>query len=246
MIGAKLTSAKLFECYPQGVPILTNDRDLLEKLEKLAKLKQEGVLTDDEFQKLKSQILPREISKTNKDFMIYENPTYGIKIKYPSDMEGTELGHTLQETEGIRIVEFGFPPRSASGTYKGIVCIDIKDLSSKNMSLDSYTQQQIFHLRKIHKNFKVIESTSTILSNSPAHKVLFTYSHTDPIYLLNIKSLRIWTIKNEKAYHILYSARGGEFLPNLPVTQSIMNSLEIANLIISPETILLHNQEARF
>jgi ElaB/YqjD/DUF883 family membrane-anchored ribosome-binding protein len=40
---------------------LTDDKDLLEKLEKLAKLKQEGVLTDDEFQKLKSQIL-KELS----------------------------------------------------------------------------------------------------------------------------------------------------------------------------------------
>lgn len=220
--------------------------DILDRLERLSKLKKDNVLTEKEFQRLKSQILSTvsnqstistttEIPKINNNLLTYENPTYGIKIKYPSDLEGTELGRSIHDTDSIRVVEFYFPLDKPSDTYKGLVCLDMKSLSSKNMSLDPYSQQQIFHLTKVHKNFRIIESASTTLSNKPAYKILYTYTHTDPSFPLNIKSLRIWTIKNEKAYHILYSARADGFSSNLSSVQSMISSLEIADLTIPPD-----------
>src|SRR5690348_2472843 len=102
--------------------------DFLEKLQKIADLKQRGIITGEEFEMLKSGYLKKfsneyhtDHSSNNDDnkpsstkqhaisgsnnFLIYENPTFGIKIGYPSNWEGTEIAQSLYKNT-IRIVQF--------------------------------------------------------------------------------------------------------------------------------------------
>ena len=115
-----------------------NDSDLLATLEKLDRLRQNGTLSEEEFQSLKTLILQRlsvkpseknqskqteteKLQPTGEDeiqsqkqghevdqFLIYENPTHSFKMNYPKDWEGTETNQYSQNGF-IIVVEFGLP-----------------------------------------------------------------------------------------------------------------------------------------
>lgn len=89
------------------------------------------------------------------------------------------------------------------------------NLPFHNMTLEEYTNSQINPLEE-----KLLESNTTILAGIPGYKIVFTS-------IQGLKTMQVWTIKNDKAYIITYVAQEEDYEKELQVAQKIIDSFEI-------------------
>jgi eukaryotic-like serine/threonine-protein kinase len=150
------------------------------------------------------------IAQTNDDntFNLYENPTYGIKIQYPSDWGKLDLSF-LQDSADI-----DFYPLSDTSLAKNVK-LQVKNLPFHNMTLEEYTNTQINPTEEI-----LLESNTTTLADLPGYKIVFTN-------MAGLKTIQVWTIKDDKAYIITYVAKEEDYEKDLQIAQKMIDSFEI-------------------
>ena len=148
------------------------------------------------------------IAQTSNTFRIYENPTYGIQIQYPSDWGRLDLSF-LQDSADI-----DFYPLSDTSLAKNLK-IQVENLPFRNMTLEEYTNIQI---NPIEEN--LLESNTTTLADIPGYKIVFTN-------IAGLKTMQVWTIKDDKAYIITYVAKEEDYENDLQIVQKMIDSFEI-------------------
>jgi eukaryotic-like serine/threonine-protein kinase len=150
------------------------------------------------------------IAQTNDDntFRIYENPTYGIQIQYPSNWGRLDLSF-LQDSADI-----DFYPLSDTSLAKNLKIL-VKNLPFHNMTLEEYTNSQINPTEEI-----LLESNTTTLANIPGYKIVFTN-------VVGLKTMQVWAIKDDKAYIITYVAKEEDYEKDLQIAQKMIDSFEI-------------------
>jgi eukaryotic-like serine/threonine-protein kinase len=154
------------------------------------------------------------IAQTNDDintFRIYENPTYGIQIQYPSDWGRLDLSF-LQDSADI-----DFYPLSDTSLAKNVK-LQVKNLPFHNMTLEEYTNTQINLLEE-----NLLESSTTTLADLPGYKIVFTN-------MVGLKTMQVWTIKDDKAYIITYVAKEEDYENDLQIVQNMIDSFKITKL----------------
>ena len=152
------------------------------------------------------------------NFLTYSDPILGIKIDYPS-------GWT-QELQGGGLVTFIASLESDSNTYPAAVGIKVQNLvSPKNISLNQITETQIKNLKQSHPDFKLMESTESMLAGSNmAHKIVFTATDDREHQR---KAMQIWTLKGSKAFLITYKAEPEKYSKYLPTVHKMIDSFQI-------------------
>jgi hypothetical protein len=148
------------------------------------------------------------IAQTSDTFRIYENPTYGIQIQYPSDWGRLDLSF-LQDSADI-----DFYPLSDVSLAKNLK-IQVENLPFHNMTLEEYTNTQINPTEE-----NLLESNTTTLADIPGYKIVFTN-------VAGLKTMQVWTIKDDKAYIITYVAKEEDYENDLQIVQKMINSFEI-------------------
>ncbi|MGH9987909.1 MAG: hypothetical protein ACRD8W_28540, partial [Nitrososphaeraceae archaeon] len=233
----------------KGIP--TENIDLFSKLERLGDLNQKGILTEQEFVNIKSQILDR-ISQQVRDasitaesiklpsehsseqvapdqFLIYENPKYGIKLRFPKTCEGFELD-TSPEEGLTEIIEFIWDGENNDKSIHARLIVSRSTVPYGSKSLDAYSLNRIFRLRKIYPSFKIIESESILLAGLKGHKIVCTYANDFH------KILQVWAIRNNSAYILSYFAypkdQYGKYLND---AEDMIKSFEISSWIENGE-----------
>lgn len=162
--------------------------------------------------KLPPKIKQSESARTTpSDFLTYENSDYGVKIKYPANWQQTE-------TEDF-IVAFLSPKTDASGTIQENLGLTMNDLAGQYLTLQDYNEIAIEQLRQTFPDINIIESGSIVLSNNPAHKVVFTAS--------NLKFMQVWTIKYDLAYIWSFVSTESSYSNYLGTIQAMLDSFEI-------------------
>ncbi|HEY3527062.1 MAG TPA: PsbP-related protein [Nitrososphaeraceae archaeon] len=141
------------------------------------------------------------------DFRTYENPEFGIRVQYPSDWGRLDLSFLGTSAD----IDF-YPLNDTSGA-KG-VRIQVNQLPSQNMTLDQYTDTQINST-----GGQILESNVTTLGNLPAHEIVFTD--------VGLKTLQVWTLKDDKVYAITYVAEEEDYENGLQIAQRIIESFGI-------------------
>ena len=149
------------------------------------------------------------------NFLTYENPDYGVKIKYPSNWQQTE-------TEDL-IVAFLSPKTDASDAIQENLGLTMNDLAGQGLTLQKYDEIAIEQLKQTFPDIKIIESGSTVLSNIPAYKVVFTAS--------NLKFMQVWTIKDDLAYVWSFASTESSYSDYLGTIQTMLDSFEITRNI---------------
>ena len=76
------------------------------------------------------------IAQTNNKFVTYDNPTFGVRIQYPSDWGRLDLSF-MQDSADI-----DFYPLADTSLAKNVK-IQVNNLPSRNMTLEEYTNSQI-------------------------------------------------------------------------------------------------------
>ena len=148
------------------------------------------------------------IAQTSDTFRIYENPTYGIQIQYPSDWGSLDLSF-LQDSADI-----DFYPLSDTSLAKNVK-LQVENLPFHNMTLEEYTNTQINPTEE-----NLLESSAATLADIPGYKIVFTN-------VAGLKTMQVWTIKDDKAYIITYVAKEEDYENDLQIVQKMIDSFEI-------------------
>lgn len=228
----------------QDETISTNDYrkrqevNFFRNLEKIGELKQKGILTDEEFQKLKSQLLTKyydelavrkeDIPRANQqrisnisikqdsnlsDFLTYYNYSLGFKLDFPS--EWTRERDNLSSTF--------YSPLTKNNSR---VSVAIERLSTPNLYLDKRKDAKIKDLENRYKKFKytLLESSSLRLAGTEGWKLVYTFS---PPREDSIEKMEIWMLYNNKEYNLYYSAYQKDYVDYLDTAQKMIDSFAL-------------------
>jgi hypothetical protein len=161
-------------------------------------------------------------------FLLYENSTYGLKILYPTYWNKEEnVGNNSSNSSLTEVVRFS-PPFENKNTDKSAENLNVKvdNISDiQPVSLANYTNDTI---EDIGKDFKIISldrNASVGNNNIVAYKLEYTGIEQD----VNLKAMIIFSIKDDKAYIITYMAEPLRYSKDLPIIQSMINSIEMKN-----------------
>jgi len=159
-------------------------------------------------------LLPRFITSSN-SLLIYNNSAYGISIKYPK----TWKLDPKQDPITGSVATFVSPKTGTSETSLENVNLIVENLPGQNITLDEFTHE----IKQSNKDAIIIEESKTKLSNRPAYQII--YNKKEEGY--NLKRLQIWTVKDNKAYVITYTAESDKYSNYLTNAQEMISAFEI-------------------
>ncbi|OCR02030.1 hypothetical protein BCD67_07590 [Oscillatoriales cyanobacterium USR001] len=153
-------------------------------------------------------------------FEMYENPSYGFKIKYPShwDLQKIENPTTKE------VVEF-FPVNEIDAKILSQVKVIIRVESlTKNMSLDEYRKSSENEIKQFLAEGKIIESSGITLARQQAYKLVYSGRNQQNVLL---QKMEVVTLYKGKAYVITYEAEIGKYPDFFNIVREMIKSFEI-------------------
>ena len=165
----------------------------------------------------------------SKTYLLYENPTFGIKIKYPDNWSLRTYSYNLALNNTV--AGFYSPSKKASelGNISGVSghfvpYVDIFVFSSKNMSLDKIIDSRIDRIQN-STYFLISESKPFILKgNQSAYTITYSInSGKDEIF----KKMQVYTIYGNKVYLITFTSQEALFAQYRSTIQEMVNSFEL-------------------
>ena len=148
--------------------------------------------------------------------LTYDSPDYGIRIKYPADW-------TKEEQVMGAVVAFFAPREGASDVLQENVNILVQDLSAQPMTLDEFTELSVGQTEQLITDASILDSSAATLGGNPGHKLVFTGKQGE----YDLKWLQVWTIKDDKAYIISYTAEIDTYSAFLKTAEEMIESFEI-------------------
>jgi eukaryotic-like serine/threonine-protein kinase len=144
-------------------------------------------------------------------FVPYSNPKFGISIQYPANWGRLDLSFLQNDSADINF----YPLDDPSGALS--VRIQVNSLlRSKSTTFDEYTNMKIDSTEG-----QIIESNSTTLAGLPAHEIVISNSV--------LKTMQVWTLKDDRVFTITYQAEEEDYQNDLQVAQRMINSFGIIN-----------------
>ena len=160
-------------------------------------------------------------SSSSSGLLSYENPTYGIKIQYPSNW----MASTNQLPTYNSIIGFYSPLESLSDVLPVEFALSITTYTN-NISLDEYTK--ITRTALEQQGMEISESSATTLAGNPAHKITFSpgdqIAQNSPV---EFQFMQIFTIIGNKVYSLSYNAEASKFSTHLNTIQQMLDSVKI-------------------
>jgi eukaryotic-like serine/threonine-protein kinase len=144
----------------------------------------------------------------------YEDSELKIKIKYPETWNRQDLKNPITG----EWVKFS-PKQSVTETSQEQVIITIENFSgtledSKNKFIEDIKNSQ---------NGEIISSNPTTLAYRPAYQLIYTVKDGEN----DLKNWRIWTLKGDKAYIIIYTATIDDYDKFVQTTEKMIQSFQI-------------------
>ena len=165
----------------------------------------------------------------SKNYLLYENPTFGIKIKYPDNWSLRTYSYNLVLNNTV--AGFYSPSKTASelGNVSGVSgnfvpYLDIFVFSSKNMSLDKIMDSRIDRIQN-STYFLISESKQfTLKGNQSAYSIIYSInSGKDELF----KKMQVYTIYDSKVYLITFTSQEALFADYRSTIQEMINSFEL-------------------
>lgn len=148
--------------------------------------------------------------------LTYQNPNYGITLKYPARWE------IKQDPILGEIARFVSPKENPSDPFQESLSITVEPLETPNMSLEKYTEATVNSISK-ELTKDIISPISIKLENQEAKQVIYTQKEGE----IKIKTLQIWTIKNNRVYVITFKTEFTKYAEFEKTAKSMIESLKI-------------------
>jgi len=160
-----------------------------------------------------AKITPIEFGNKSSNFLVYDDPSYNLSMKYPANWE------KVKGTVSENIVIFR-APQNVSTPYRSGVGIYVLKLPYNNISLQVYNQ---FQLESLKKDYSIIKNGTIKIGQLPAYWAIITNKSND------VKALQLWTVKNNKAFVVAYLSDSRNYLTYLPTVQNMLKSFKISD-----------------
>jgi eukaryotic-like serine/threonine-protein kinase len=158
-------------------------------------------------------------NKTSNNFLTYQNPTYGVKIQYPSDWTVSQTG--LRDYTNI--VAFYSPLGNLSDTIPQQLLLS-KTHYSQNIALNDYSKLVNDTLKQ--PGIQIVESKSIMLTGgASAHRVVFIPPAGNAPFKPEI--MLVWTAKGDNIYTLSYNGDAAKYHIFLPTIEKMIDSFEI-------------------
>jgi hypothetical protein len=164
-------------------------------------------------------------AQAQEDLLTYDNPQYGLSIRFPSDWSYEEYAASPNSTAHV-IASF-FPPVAQDPDLTTDITLTVENLPSSFFSLDEYSRDTISYYRSNYQNFSLESLNTGTLSGSPAYEMLFTYD-LDGMDLASYEKGTIDNVDN-RAYYLTLTSPSSIFDQFLPVAESMVNSFELGS-----------------
>jgi eukaryotic-like serine/threonine-protein kinase len=167
--------------------------------------------------------IPSQSTTTIGNFLTYQNPTYGIKILFPSDWTVSQTGlkdHT-------NIIAFFSPLENLSDAFSEHVLLSLNRYS-QNITLNDYGK--LVNNTINQPGVQIVESKPiTLAGGYPAHTIVFTPRSQPPggNALFKPEILLLWTVKGDNVYTISYNAEATRYSKYLPTVLKMVDSFQI-------------------
>ena len=145
------------------------------------------------------------------DLVPYNNPNLGFSLDYPANWEKEES------------LTFVSPQGGIGNRTPEVISVTTEVLPTSDFSLDRYSDAAIGQVESF-QDFKLLNSSSTMLAGLPAHMILYTFTDESQTPLQN---LQVWAVKDGTAYVVTYGGTPEEFDSSLPAFQSIIDSFSL-------------------
>lgn len=155
---------------------------------------------------------------TTSNFLTYQDPTYGIKIQYPSDWTMSKTG--LRDYTNI--VAFYSPLQNLTAVPSQFLLS--RTHYSQNITLNDYGKLVNATLQQ--PGVKIVESKPfTLGDGTPAHSIVFIPPSGNVPFKPEI--MLVWTVKGSNVYTLLFNGDAAKYSFYLPTIQKMINSFEI-------------------
>ncbi|MBW4643813.1 MAG: serine/threonine protein kinase [Goleter apudmare HA4340-LM2] len=154
------------------------------------------------------------------EFSPYEDAELNIKIQYPTkpDVEAwvrQDLGNPVTG----ELVKFSSPKQSPTDNFQEQLTIKVENFSG---TLEDAKNEFIQEIKSSTNSQDIISDIAT-LSHKQAYQLIYTVQDGEDKF----KNLRIWTLKGDKAYIIIYTAAIDDYEKFLPTAKKMIASFQI-------------------
>ncbi|MDF5706721.1 MAG: protein kinase [Nostoc sp. S4] len=157
-----------------------------------------------------------QLQTHTQNFLTYQDSNYGIKIKYPTNWKIQENSNSINQ----ELVIFFSTEISNSNNYQELLTVSIeKFYGNLKESQDLFSNE----IKATLSNATIIDTSETTLAKKQANQLIFLSKDRKK----NLKNLQIWTLKNNQAYIITYSAGIEDYDRFLPTAEKMIESFEI-------------------
>jgi hypothetical protein len=162
----------------------------------------------------------------SKNYLIYTNNKYGIKIQYPNNWV-VEADDYTTGAGGTQIASFYLPDANKGLPFFriGVDNLSKEFPNSQKVSLNQYLDRSLAHKNSTgFPGFRLLESnTNNTLAGNLAYTIVWTYTHQT---YGSRKSLEIATVIGGKGYFVDYTAATANFSNYLLDAQNMTKSFQ--------------------
>ena len=152
------------------------------------------------------------------ELSVYQNPSLGFQVKYPQVWSKQNRNDFF--TEGILFLS---PLENNADRFQENVSILVENLS-QDTSLAEYTKQSVAEIKQLSV-LNVRQAWSATLGGHPARQIVYSGSENGT----SVQRMQTWTIKNNRAYVVTYTALPESYNSYLPTVEEIMKSLKLVD-----------------
>lgn len=149
-------------------------------------------------------------------YAYYENQDYGMTVTYPEIWQTEKRDDFL-----ISGVIFVSPLENNQDVFQEKVSVFVENLVS-DTSLSQYTAESIAEIKRF-SDPNITSVKSTILGDYEARSVIYEGEDRG----LPVKKMQVWTVFDNKAYTITYTAQPDRFKNYLPIVEQIITSFDL-------------------
>jgi len=167
-------------------------------------------------------------AQLNATYATYENPKFGLTLKYPSTWSVDELRNDPDApADDSIVVIFKTEPQEQNDKYLENVIINVQGPRSDIKSLDGYTKNSIQAFRYM-SDIKITKSVKDTLAGFPAHQLQYTSKiYTPASQEVLLKKMQVFTVLDHVGYVVTYAAEQAEYDKNIQYAENLINSIKI-------------------
>jgi hypothetical protein len=154
--------------------------------------------------------------------LTYESSNCGFVVQYPANWQKVEFSKGIEEGTRNLVVNFLSPLEGPSDTFREYLIVQTANMTSRDLSLKTFTIEQMAFLKDSFPDFNILESNrSTTITSHIAYEVVYTYS--DPI-IGKAKAMETWIVNGGKVYILSYHADAAKYSKYLPTILKMIGS----------------------